>query len=452
MIFSLCSRRQIAGIHFVIVLFALGGCSKPQTLRVLFEKNPLHQVFSRPLSTPISRRPTDLSWQAAASQALSDSLVVPLPCTETGYCRTEQPAANSYRYAVRAGEQIHVSLSRAAGTAGRVFVDVFALRPGQAPVLVASEESEGLDFRYRAPGAGQHLLRVQPELLATGRYTLRLRREPGLSHFPVAGRGEAAIASFWGADRDGGARRHQGIDIMAPRGTPAIAAATGYITGAGQNQLGGRIVWLADIEHGQQLYYAHLDRQLVHPGQRVRAGDTLGLVGNTGNARNTEPHLHFGVYRAGRVAVDPLPFVRRAEPAPALPSGPDYRGEFVRLRTKGQLLANARLSSRPTRMPAGAAVTRQLPLLVLGQQGAVLRVLAPDGRQGYVAAKAIAAAAKSPLRRLALPAAVELLAQPAATAPTQQKLRARTAVAVLGQANGFTLLRGPHGELGWALI
>ncbi|MBU6121699.1 M23 family metallopeptidase [Hymenobacter siberiensis] len=178
---------------------------------------------------------------------------------------------------------------------------------------------------------------MQPELLSAGRYTLRLRREPSLSIFPVLGRRDAAAGSFWGADRDGGARRHEGIDIFAPRGTPAVAATAGYISRTGETPLGGRVVWLADAEHGEHLYYAHLDKQLVVPGQHVRAGDTLGLVGNTGNARTTVPHLHFGIYRSGQGALDPLPFVRRAARPLSTPAGPDRRGEFVRLRTEAVL-------------------------------------------------------------------------------------------------------------------
>jgi murein DD-endopeptidase MepM/ murein hydrolase activator NlpD len=52
------------------------------------------------------------------------------------------------------------------------------------------------------------------------------------------------------------------------------------------------VIWLQDTKRQQTLYYAHLDQQLVRPGQRVVAGDTIGLVGNTGNARTKDPHLH----------------------------------------------------------------------------------------------------------------------------------------------------------------
>jgi murein DD-endopeptidase MepM/ murein hydrolase activator NlpD len=79
----------------------------------------------------------------------------------------------------------------------------------------------------------------------------------------VQGHNDAAVGSFWGGNRDGGARRHEGIDIFAPRGTPAIAATAGYITRTGETPLGGRVVWLVDAARGDHLYYAHLDKQLV---------------------------------------------------------------------------------------------------------------------------------------------------------------------------------------------
>ena len=65
----------------------------------------------------------------------------------------------------------------------------------------------------------------------------------------------------------------------------------------------------ADPAGRRTLYYAHLDRREVSPGARVRPGDVVGFVGNTGNARATAPHLHFGIYRPGSGAVDPLPFI-----------------------------------------------------------------------------------------------------------------------------------------------
>jgi murein DD-endopeptidase MepM/ murein hydrolase activator NlpD len=449
MTFLMRYPRQLLGLTLLLSSLLLGACSKQQTLQALFQKATPHQTYARQLrQAGLDQRPAGRAWLVAADQALlRESLLLPLPFTETGYFRPEQPSASSYRYAVRTGEQLHVSLTLAPGATARVFLDAFELRPGQVPSLLASADTTVLEFRYRAEADGQHLLRVQPELLAAGRYTLRVGREPSLSVFPVRGRTDEAVGSFWGMARDEGARRHEGIDIFAPKGTPVVAATAGYITRTGETPRGGRVVWLA-ADGGNHLYYAHLDRQLVQPGQRVQAGDTLGLVGNTGNARTTPSHLHFGVYRAGQGATDPLPFVRRADKLPASPPGPDQRGEFVRLPKAVAL----RRSPQETKPMGSSRLSVQLPLLVLGRQGAALRVETPDGQQGYVPAKGIVGAAGRPLRRLLLPTATELLAQPMAGAPARLALPARTPVTVLGRTAAFTLLRGPNGELGWVAL
>ena len=81
------------------------------------------------------------------------------------------------------------------------------------------------------------------------------------------------------------------------------------MTSAGTNRLGGNVVWIFDPSRGQSHYYAHLEKQAVSTGERVKAGDVVGYVGNTGNARTTPPHLHFGIYSRGEGPVDPLPFV-----------------------------------------------------------------------------------------------------------------------------------------------
>ncbi len=454
-VFQRLVKRPLSGYSWPFLLGAvlvLSGCSKQQSFKALFQKSTPHQAYARQLQQAgLDRGPAGRAWLQAAEQALRDSLVVTLPFAETGYFRPERPSASSYRYAVRAGEQVHVSLSLGSGSAVRVFLDAFEVVPGRTPAPLASADTLVLDFRYQAESDGQHLLRVQPELLATGRYTLRVNREPSLSVFPVLGRNDAAVGSYWGAARDAGARRHEGIDIFASRGTPVVAATSGLITRTGETPIGGRVVWLADGLRGNHIYYAHLDKQLVTPGQRVRAGDTLGLVGNTGNARNTVPHLHFGIYRSGQGAVDPFPFVRRPAVASAPPAGPDHRGEFVRLRADA-LLRPVPSFEKGKFTNSGARLTKQMPLLVVGQQGSSLRVQTPSGQIGYVTTQAVVAASGTPLRRLVLPAATELRTLPAASAPAGGALNAQTAVVVLGQAEGFSLLRGPEGETGWAII
>jgi murein DD-endopeptidase MepM/ murein hydrolase activator NlpD len=73
--------------------------------------------------------------------------------------------------------------------------------------------------------------------------------------------------------------------------------------------IGGRTLWLKSSHHPITAYYAHLDKQYVQEGQYVRKGQVIGTVGNTGNARTTPPHLHFGVTQDDDW-VNPLPYVK----------------------------------------------------------------------------------------------------------------------------------------------
>jgi peptidoglycan LD-endopeptidase LytH len=128
----------------------------------------------------------------------------------------------------------------------------------------------------------------------------------------VEGHTTGHIQSFFGAARDGGRREHHGVDIFAPRGTPVLAAGPGVVRRVRETPIGGRVVWVFDEARNLNRYYAHLDSQLVRGGQAVRPGDTIGTVGNTGNARTTPPHLHFGIYARGQGPVDPWPFLHES--------------------------------------------------------------------------------------------------------------------------------------------
>ena len=128
--------------------------------------------------------------------------------------------------------------------------------------------------------------------------------------FPVAGT-KSYIKDKWGASRAGGLRKHKGIDIHARRGTPVVAICDGVITERAHTAIGGKTLWLKSPQHTWTAYYAHLDKQLVKEGQKVRKGQVIGTVGNTGNARTTPSHLHFGVAK-GKTWVNPLPLVKGA--------------------------------------------------------------------------------------------------------------------------------------------
>jgi murein DD-endopeptidase MepM/ murein hydrolase activator NlpD len=129
--------------------------------------------------------------------------------------------------------------------------------------------------------------------------------------FPVTGK-RSVIGSFWGAVRDGGRRKHEGIDIFARKGTPVVAICDGFIVSKGSTPRGGKILWLQSTGHPISVYYAHLDQHKVRNGQFVRKGQVIGTVGNTGNARYTPPHLHFGIYKFTG-PVNPLPYVKNSQ-------------------------------------------------------------------------------------------------------------------------------------------
>jgi murein DD-endopeptidase MepM/ murein hydrolase activator NlpD len=125
-------------------------------------------------------------------------------------------------------------------------------------------------------------------------------------------KGPVRIGQGWGAPRDGGHRRHQGIDLLAPAGTPVVAVASGRIIRVSNLDVGrgGISLWLHD-RRGTAYYYAHNQHNLVHLGQRVRAGQVIAQVGATGNARGGPPHLHFEIHPGGGPPVSPDAVVRR---------------------------------------------------------------------------------------------------------------------------------------------
>lgn len=123
---------------------------------------------------------------------------------------------------------------------------------------------------------------------------LRRQAEAGLV-IPVAGVRAEELKNTWGAARSGG-RAHKGVDIFAAKGTPVLAAAAGVIVQRDSGGAGGIALYQRGLDGRTIYYYAHLSgyRAGLKVGDLVRAGDTLGYVGSTGNVSGS-PHLHFGI-------------------------------------------------------------------------------------------------------------------------------------------------------------
>jgi murein DD-endopeptidase MepM/ murein hydrolase activator NlpD len=130
--------------------------------------------------------------------------------------------------------------------------------------------------------------------------------------FPVAGpHGSRGSIGEFGAGRSGG-RWHEGFDIVAACGTPLLAVRSGKVLRAGYDPvLYGNFLLLHGEGERRSYFYAHMPRPLpFERGDRVRAGQRVGAVGDTGNARSVGCHLHFEVRVQGH-PIDPVPLLRR---------------------------------------------------------------------------------------------------------------------------------------------
>lgn len=164
--------------------------------------------------------------------------------------------------------------------------------------------------------SGDYRFVLQPELFASAEYSLAIAHGGSLP-FPVESASQRDIGSVFGDPRDGGARQHHGVDIFAEKRTPVTAVIDGQVR-TGTGGIGGKHIWLSGGLLGlgsARYYYAHLDGFAVKSGEKVQKGEIIAYVGNTGNARTTPPHLHFGIYLGG--PVDPAPFLK---PGPKLPT------------------------------------------------------------------------------------------------------------------------------------
>lgn len=100
-------------------------------------------------------------------------------------------------------------------------------------------------------------------------------------------------------DRRGGARRHEALDVLAPRNTPVLAVEDGTVARLFFSKPGGITIYQFDPTDTYVYYYAHLEGYAsgLHEGGRITRGQVIGYVGTTGNATPDTPHLHFAIFK-----------------------------------------------------------------------------------------------------------------------------------------------------------
>jgi murein DD-endopeptidase MepM/ murein hydrolase activator NlpD/SH3-like domain-containing protein len=443
------SRSWGSGNHVVAITIAAAaaGCTPGPGPTMRFVLSTPHENYAARLEQ-IGLNTTALGrdWLSAAQRSLSAPIDIDVPHREARYLDPARAVAVAYRVPLHQGQRVFVRVDAAHTDPARVqlFLDLFLRPDSTSPArLVASADSLAWELDYVALRSGEYVLRVQPELLRGGRVTLTVTVGASLG-FPVAGRDVAAIRSRFGVPRDGGRRDHEGVDIFAPRGTPVVASVSGQISRAMNNRLGGKILWLRDTTLGRWLYYAHLDRHAVRPDTWVRAGDTLGYVGNTGNARTTPPHLHFGIYLRGSGAVDP--FFHLYDPKREPPALADDAGLVPRwARVRGM---DPVIRARPS---ADAPVLSRLrtftPVEVVAGTGQWYFARTPDGREGYL--DRLHAEPLAPTMMTGLMAAAMMRAAPSDSADDIDEMPSGGSVTVLGRFGDYLLVRNAGGLQGW---
>lgn len=436
-------RAVIGG---ALLLLGLTGCDEGAVREFFGDYTPRERYEQALRAAGLDGTALGTAWMTAAAEALDGAVPISPPYHEESFFDPKEATATAYRLSLRRGQRLEVAFESEPDPNYRVFIDLFRApgRPDAPPVHVTSADSLGRQLEHVARRDADFLIRIQPELLRGGRTSVSIIVTPTL-RFPVYGRDVTAIGSRYGDGRDGGLRRHEGLDIFAPRGTPVIAAAAGVVRSTRGNRLGGNVVWLRD-ELGRNHYYAHLDSQAVRRGQRVAAGDTLGFVGNSGNARNTPPHLHFGLYSRG--SFDPYPALQ------ILPTElPPFTGDSSLIYRSARVIrARSRIRALPT---TRSEILAELPLHTILQvragTGAWYRVTTPDGKVGFIAAH-LTEPVESPIRRQVLAAGARLLTAPESTAVAVESVNAGAELPVLGAFGDFVYVEGPSGRAGWLAL
>ncbi|TXE09479.1 M23 family metallopeptidase [Gelidibacter salicanalis] len=360
-------------LFLLVIGVFIYGCSQVQRATDLITKPSARELYLRTLDVNVI---SETLWNDAFMNAKTNQLQAPIPFVIATQSFKYKAIALAYKINLKKGSVFKLIVEKNIDS-GLVFIDLY---PFNTDSTLSKEPLVSNDWQidsisYTVERSGVYKVIIQPELRDSLKFTAKMYTQPSFA-FPVVGKGNAAIGSRWGVARDGGKRSHEGIDVFAVRGNPVVAATDGVVSFTGEKGLGGKQVWLHNGLWGQSLYYAHLDSIIVTRGARVKRGDTLGLVGNTGNARTTPPHLHFGIYtRSG--AINPLPFVELQD----VP----VETHIVAFDSAVTKLKNNQLRTGPaTKFPELMNLPRNHPIVIVGKTHQWYHVKVADSLEGFI--------------------------------------------------------------------
>ena len=317
----------------ILMVFVFTSC------QTIFNISPYESYVKSLETSGISKSSMGKKWISSGQNALlNPNESVKFPFKSEIFFREIAPNAISYRLKYQEYAKLTVKITSKGKDNNGVYVDIFEDNPNRS--RVKNFYVKDTIFVYEDNNTQNLILRIQPQLLVNQYVTIEIIENHKLA-FPVKNGSNKDIQSFWGVERDGGQRRHEGVDIFNKKGTPIVAVENGTIARVETNILGGKVVWQRLGSFGQSIYYAHLDSQAVSAGQAVKKGDIVGFMGNTGNAKYTASHLHFGIY-TGSGAIDPLLYIQKRDTIPGkLKLSEKYLGDVLVIKTEnGQVPVN----------------------------------------------------------------------------------------------------------------
>ncbi|MFC2158850.1 peptidoglycan DD-metalloendopeptidase family protein [Acidobacteriota bacterium] len=432
-----------------LLIFLLCGCREEIVPAAYYPSNA-HEAYIHSLSLAgMADTALAKDWIKISETSLEDPIEIKLPHQEIFYVDPGTAAAYVYTFNVKRGRRVEIIVEFQGMRAGRLFMDLFKIR-GESPQSwnkVASSNSMDNKLIFEPRQDADYALRIQPELLRGGQYTLHIGKTAALD-FPVPGYATRDIGSWFGDPRDGGRREHHGVDIFARRHSPVIAPTKAYVRSVRDDKVGGLNVWLEDTDRRMYIYFAHLQKIDVEPFTNVEAGQQIGTVGNTGNARTTPPHLHFAIYYQGQGAVDPFLFIDPLKDTPApIKADLAHMGQWIR-------------SLEPS-IPLKSSLLQQAKSKLTLEKGSIMQVLAassdqyrvqlPDGITGYVKSVSTESTDEA-LMNLLAQSSQSVTEAPEFGAGTKEEIQSGDELLILGKYAGHWFVQTLRGQTGWMPI